>query len=233
MKKSHRILSASALVAMTCGLASASSINGTCTTAGPGPTELGSATPGLVSCTDFNTSLGTLTSIVLTITGDIVAPSSITLTNNDPTSHTGLASTDVTYSLAAPLTGFTFTNNAFGNLLDVLGSTGSQTLGSNASVKVNVTGTASTSSTNSTVGTFGGYEGAGSFTFTADTITSLVSTFGGGNVTIAQVTDADAKATVVYNYNAVTTGTPEPSTMLLFGSALVGLGLLRKRVSQQ
>ncbi len=36
--------------------------------------------------------------------------------------------------------------------------------------------------------------------------------------------------TITYNYSAPVTGTPEPATMFLMGSALIGVGLLRKRI---
>lgn len=228
--KNNRILIASALVAMTCGLASASSLTGTCTTAGPGPTELGTATPGTISCTQFSLNPSYLTSVVITLTGDVVSPSTLTLTNNNASPATGSASTDVAYNLGTALSGFTFTTDAFGNLFDVIAGTGTKTLAGNSSTgAIPITGTASNTATDTT--SFGAYEGAGSFTISGITATSLISAFGGGNVSVTQVTDADLKATVTYNYT-IPSGTPEPATMVLFGSALVGLGLIRRRARQ-
>jgi hypothetical protein len=53
---------------------------------------------------------------------------------------------------------------------------------------------------------------------------------GGGllNLTIVATTTYSAQAEVTYEYT-VPSGTPEPGTMVLLGSALVGLGVIRKR----
>jgi hypothetical protein len=73
------------------------------------------------------------------------------------------------------------------------------------------------------------YEGGGSDSFS---VVSAGGTYGGsaspgvffsGNATASGVT------TITYTYSVVS-ATPEPTTMVLFGSALVGLGLLRKRI---
>jgi hypothetical protein len=60
------------------------------------------------------------------------------------------------------------------------------------------------------------------------------------NVNISNNTEtldsaSSASIQYVYSYSdtVIPTGTPEPTTMLLFGSALVGLGLLRNRSRQQ
>jgi hypothetical protein len=56
---------------------------------------------------------------------------------------------------------------------------------------------------------------------------------GGGPVTATQLGGlASETVTVQYSYNAVFTGVPEPATLFLMGSALVGVGLLRKRAKQ-
>jgi hypothetical protein len=232
MKTNRRILLASAFLAMTCTLASASQINGTCSTAGPGPTELGVATSGLVTCTQFNLNPAWLTSIVITLQGNVVNNSSITLTNTNADSATATASTDVAFNLSAALAGFTFVTDGQGNLFDVFASTGAQTIPGLGTVgPILVTGSGSNASTDTTAGTFGAYEGAGTFSINDRTTTNLVSNFNGGNGTVSQVTKATGTATVVYNYT-VPSATPEPTTMVLFGSALVGLGFIRKRVRQ-
>jgi len=50
----------------------------------------------------------------------------------------------------------------------------------------------------------------------------------GGSVTFGGNALVGALVTVEYDYTTVSS-TPEPTTMLLFGSALVGLGVMRKR----
>jgi hypothetical protein len=51
----------------------------------------------------------------------------------------------------------------------------------------------------------------------------------GGNFTPSQVTKAVASMEVTYDYT-LRSSTPEPATLLLMGTALAGLGLLRKRI---
>jgi hypothetical protein len=51
---------------------------------------------------------------------------------------------------------------------------------------------------------------------------------GGGNIKLSQVQSGTINGEIVFDF-APNSTTPEPATMVLFGSALVGLGLLRKR----
>jgi hypothetical protein len=63
-------------------------------------------------------------------------------------------------------------------------------------------------------------------TVTADALITV-----GGNNQTTFNTDATETATIYYNFTATPlSSTPEPATMLLFGSALVGLGCIRKRI---
>ena len=48
--------------------------------------------------------------------------------------------------------------------------------------------------------------------------------------TSSPLANAVEAVSITYNYSAPVTGTPEPATMFLMGSALVGVGLLRKRI---
>jgi hypothetical protein len=95
-----------------------------------------------------------------------------------------------------------------------------------------------------TVGVFGvkltgtalsDYIGSGTFTLsgtTQGTTSGDEQGSGATNDTVIDRSTLQYAAEVDYTYTPAGT-TPEPTTMVLLGSALVGLGVLRKRVSQQ
>src|SRR5579872_271020 len=109
-----RRLAPIALIILGAGAASALTIVDPCTVAGPGPTELGTATSGAVSCPDFSLNPTWLNSVTITISGSI--NSTLTLTSFSGSSQTGSANTDSEFNLASPLAGFSFTPDGFGNL---------------------------------------------------------------------------------------------------------------------
>ena len=209
---------------------------------------LGGTTNSSISCGDYNTALGTLSSIQLTLSGAILSTSSMTLNNNDNAAHTGNATSVSSFSLdpATTLSGFSFATvagpdnvtGATNYLFDVNAPTGTQSLRANpeltrnlrhgnaaCSKTVGVSGSNNESATNTT--NLSPYEGVGTFAITADTITAFSCNILGGNGGCQQATNDSFTAQVVYTYSTPST-TPEPATMFLMGSALVGVGVLRK-----
>ncbi len=73
------------------------------------------------------------------------------------------------------------------------------------------------------------YNTTGNFTIGYDTTTSESITGGGGNIVATQSSTTAATYTVIYNYTIPQTGSPEPATMTLFGSALLGIGFFARK----
>ncbi len=80
------------------------------------------------------------------------------------------------------------------------------------------------------------YTGTGIFSFGLTDAASFsqgaAGNGGSANITVVYTTTYDAQAEVTYNY-FVSNGTPEPSTMLLMGSALIGLSFLGRRLAKR
>ena|ERR1035438_1783250 len=75
------------------------------------------------------------------------------------------------------------------------------------------------------------YTGIGTFNIQYDTLTGSSFVGGGGNLSLAISNIATADASITYTYGP--SGAPEPATLTLMGSALLGLGLIgRKRFSR-
>ena len=78
------------------------------------------------------------------------------------------------------------------------------------------------------------YVGSGTFNLNGGTKSSITISGGGNNIQANVNTAATMQAEIDYTYTSVpSTGTPEPTTMLLFSSALLGLGFIgRKKISR-
>lgn len=199
-------------------------------------TPVGQGGASTVSVPEFNPALGTLQSVLITVTG--TASSTGHYTNNGTSTATisgayqvkldlmPVNSTGDNQALSTSFTGATPLLSAFptfGNVSNVIispnGGTYYYTAGAN---------TPSTESVNITaLSSLAAYEGSGTLVFPLYTTTfnDLTGT-NASNVTITQVTDATAGLTITYDY---TTSAPEPASMAILASALGGLVMVRRR----
>ena len=215
MTKNASLFVLGALLVLTGGAVSASTITVNCPVVGPLPTELSVN----VVCAQYN-GVG-LTSVQIGVTGTITG--TITLTNNSSSSQIVNATTTSQFNVGA-LPGFTISNPIFtasygtGNQILTPGQTatfagmsgsGGAILGPESSNLVF-------------------YTGAGTFNIPVNTLTGLTVLGGGGQIGSGQDTHARAAATVTYTYE--TGEIPEPGTISLLGAGLCALGLAARRL---
>ncbi len=199
--------------------ASAIIINGSCGSVS-GPTELN----GSFSCTMFDSDLGTLNSVTLTIDGSITGD--IGLTNTAADARTTSATSSASF-IAGALAGFSLPNPLFTPSF----GTGSQTILSGQTVTfLGLTGGGSTGPLlNNSI--LAPYEaaGGGNFSISVETLSGVSIVGGGGQISSSFATNASATATVVYDYSVNNQNVPEPASMAILGMSMLTLGMARRR----
>jgi hypothetical protein len=204
-----------ALVVLCMGVAveaKADLISGPFTTTTPIPSTL-TDWIGSLAFPMFDSSLGTLTSVKLDLTGNFSTV--ITVTNIGTSSSTGTAKTEVAVTVQDG------GNNLLVPELDMFSSNFSFT---NLPAGQSVTsGTIIKSGSSSDIYTLPAvlaeFTGPGTIVLPASTYTQTWIAYNGGNSNATQVTNAQLTGSVTYTYAPV----PEPSTFALFGIGAFGL----------
>lgn len=159
----------------------------------------------------FDSSLGTLNSVAITLEGEVSTLFSITSTQTNARNTTANSAADISInSLGLTVTTF-----------------GSQVVNVPGGATVNV-GPVLGSGSDTVAGIVAEWIGSGDRLLFAEAFGNS-GTSGGGNLDTSVQTWANGTLTVVYDYTVPTTRVPEPASMALVGLGMMGLAAIRRR----
>lgn len=170
----------------------------------------------------FDSNLGTLTGVTLTLNGS--ETTTITLTNNAAQNQSVIADGTVKLFFSSNLAGLTFANP----LMSLSATTGFVTLAPGATQSFGPLTDTDTVALTPLASLFS-VSGGGQFSITCESLSGIALTGGGGNVASTQATTAACGASIAYDYTPTTNRVPEPASMALVGLGMMGLAAIRRR----
>lgn len=197
------------------------------------PTELSASNHGNLEVPLFNSVVGALSGVAVTVVGIVHATG--TATNNaaspEPLSYS--KSSTITLS-STDLSQLVQSANAGGGLVVYSNIASFSSVMNGSTVNVGPLSGSTTKNFNYT-SNLDQFEraGGGSTGLSVATLTEDVLYTGGGNFSIDVTSDAEVNVRVTYTYTPVEQSAPEPASMFLLGTAVAGIGAFRRRTKRR